>query len=58
MTSQKGKFGKKIFLENRDELKPLVRKINRLSGNLNFINRIKTEFLLKKSYEFKEVLIM
>lgn len=52
----KGKFGKKIFLENRDELKPLVRKINRLSGNLNFINRIKTEFLLKKSYEFKEVL--
>jgi Signal transduction histidine kinase len=43
-------------LENRDELKPLVRKINRLSGNLNFINRIKTEFLLKKSYEFKEVL--
>ena len=45
----KGKFGKKIFLENRDELKPLVRKINRLSGNLNFINRIKTEFLLKKS---------
>ena len=52
----RGKFGKKIFIENHDELKPLVKKINRLSGNLNFISRIKNEFLVKKSYEFKEVL--
>lgn len=52
----KGIFGRKIFLDNREELKPLVKKINRLSGNLNFINRIKNEFLVKKSYEFKEVL--
>ena len=50
----KGKFGKKIFIENHDELKPLVKKINRLSGNLNFMNKMKNEFLIKKSYEFKE----
>lgn len=52
----KGKYGKKIFISENKELRPLVKKINRLSGNLDFINRIKNEFLIKKSYEFKEVL--
>ena len=52
----KGKFGRKIYIEKQEELKPLVKKINRLSENLNFMNRLKNEFLVKKSYEFKEVL--
>ena len=52
----KGKFGRKAYIEKHEELKPLVRKINRLSGNLNFMNRLKNEFLVKKTYEFKEVL--
>ena len=52
----KGKFGRKAYIEKQEELKPLVRKINRLSGNLNFMNRLKNEFLVKKTYEFKEVL--
>lgn len=52
----KGKFGRIIYIENRERLKPLVKKINRLSENLDFMNKMKNEFLLKKSYEFKEIL--
>lgn len=52
----KGKFGRKIYIEKQEELKPFIKKINRLSGNLNFMNRLKNEFLIKKTYEFKEVL--
>lgn len=51
----KGKFGRKIFFDKK-VFKPLVKKINRLSGNLSLISRIKDEFLLKKSYEYKEAL--
>lgn len=51
----KGKFGRKIKLSGRKTGRDLVRKINKLSSNLNFIRKVKQEFLLKKSQEFKEI---
>ena len=52
----KGRFGQKILENKQKELIPLTTKMNRLSGNLNFISRLKNDYLLKKSYEFKQVL--
>ncbi len=51
----KGKFGKKIRLTGSRSSRNLARKINSLSENLNFIKRVKSDFLLKKNFEFKSI---
>ncbi len=51
----KGKFGKKVKLTGSKSSKNLARKINSLSENLNFIKRVKSDFLLKKNFEFKSI---
>lgn len=51
----KGKHIKKVTLTGRKSSRELAEKINKLSSNLNFIRRIRQEFLIKKSYEFNNI---
>jgi signal transduction histidine kinase/DNA-binding response OmpR family regulator len=51
----KGETVKKVTLTGRKSSRELAAKINRLSSNLSFIRRIRQEFLIKKSYEFNNI---
>lgn len=51
----KGETVKKVTLTGRKSSRELAAKINKLSSNLNFIRRIRQEFLIKKSYEFNNI---